>query len=197
MFDRSIYLQAAEDLRPNSGQWDAYNSAGHCVVLAGPGSGKTKTLTVKLARMLSEDIERPRGLACVTYSNECARELELRLAALGIEPNRRVFVGTVHSFSLTQIVLPYAKTARLGIPDDFRVATIRQRKAALEVAYSRVIGGPDNPQNWDLSMTRHRRSILNREQRLAEQTPSSRTLLRRSSKSYVGSDLLILMICHC
>lgn len=163
MFDRSLYLRTAEDLRPNAGQWDAYNSTGHCVVLAGPGSGKTKTLTLKLARMLSEDIEEPRGLACVTYSNECARELELRLAALGIEPNRRVFIGTVHSFSLTQIILPYAKTARLGLPDDFRVATIRQKKAALEVACNRVIGGPDNPQNWDLSMTRHRRSILNRD----------------------------------
>jgi superfamily I DNA/RNA helicase len=162
--DRSLYLRAAEDLRPNLGQWDAYNSTGHCVVLAGPGSGKTKTLTVKLARMLSEDIEEPRGLACVTYNNECARELEQRLAAIGIEPSRRVFIGTVHSFSLTQIVLPYAQTARLGLPENFGVATGRQQRAALEVAYRRTIGGTENPQ-WSLSMGRHRRSILNRDSR--------------------------------
>jgi superfamily I DNA/RNA helicase len=161
--DSSLYLRAAEDLRPNLGQWDAYNSTGHCAVLAGPGSGKTKTLTVNLARMLSEDIEEPRGLACVTYNNECARELEQRLAALGIEPSRRVFIGTVHSFSLTQIVLPYAQTARLGLPENFGVATGRQQRAALEVAYRRTIGGTENPQNWSLSMGRHRRSILNRD----------------------------------
>ena len=114
MFDRALYLKAAEGLRPNEGQWDAYNSKGHCVVLAGPGSGKTKTLTIKLARMLAEDVKEPRGLACVTYNNECARELEQRLAKLGVEAGRRVFIGTVHSFSLTQIVLPYAKTAKLA-----------------------------------------------------------------------------------
>ena len=153
MFDRSLYLRAAEDLRPNKGQWDAYNSEGHCVVLAGPGSGKTKTLTVKLARMLAEDVEEPRGLACVTYSNECAREMENCLASLGVEPGRRVFIGTVHSFSLTQIVLPYAKTAKLGLPEQFSVATNYVKKAALEDAYRRIIGGPDNPQDWDLPMS--------------------------------------------
>jgi superfamily I DNA/RNA helicase len=70
-------------------------------VLAGPGSGKTKTLTVKLARTLCEDVQEPRGVACITYNNECARELERRLDALGIAPDGRVFIETVHSFSLT------------------------------------------------------------------------------------------------
>ncbi len=163
MFDRSLYLRAAQDLRANAGQWEAYNSKGHCVVLAGPGSGKTKTLTVKLARMLAEDVKEPRGIACVTYNTECARELEQRLAALGVESCRRVFVGTVHSFSLTQIVLPYAKVAKLGLPEGFTVASDYQQKAALETAFRRSIGGPDNPQDWKLPMNRHRRSILNRE----------------------------------
>ena len=98
--------------RRNPGQWAAYNSAGHCVVLAGPGSGKTKTLTIKMARILAEDVQEPRGVACITYNNECARELEIRLDALGVQRRKRVFIGTVHSFALTQIVLPYAKAAR-------------------------------------------------------------------------------------
>lgn len=132
-------------------------------MLAGPGSGKTKTLTIKLARLLFEEIEEPRGLACITYNNETARELETRLYALGVEPGRRVFIGTVHSFSLTQIILPYAKTAKLGLPDEFSVATKYQQRAALETAYKRVIGGPGNPQDSFYSMGRYRRSILNRD----------------------------------
>jgi DNA helicase-2/ATP-dependent DNA helicase PcrA len=161
--DAALYLKAAADLRANAGQWAAYQSEGHCVVLAGPGSGKTKTLTVKLARFLSEDVEEPRGVACITYNNECARELETRLAALGIEAGRRVFIGTVHSFSLTQIILPYAKSAAMGLPDEFCVATRAERARALENAYNRVISGRDNPQNWDFRMGTYRRSILNRQ----------------------------------
>lgn len=162
MSDRALYLRAAQDLRGNPGQWAAYESTGHCVVLAGPGSGKTKTLTVKLARLLAEDVEEPRGVACITYNNECARELETRLEALGIEPGGRVFIGTVHSFSLTQIVLPYANVAQLGLPDGFRIATRAERALALERAFRRTIGGPENPQRWDMRMGNYRRSILNR-----------------------------------
>lgn len=161
MSDRKLYLSAAEDLRENPGQWDAYESTGHCVVLAGPGSGKTKTLTIKMARMLSEDIEAPRGIACITYNNECARELEQRLQLLGIDPSSRVFIGTVHSFSLTQIVLPYAKTAQLGLPEDFKVATQRQQSASLEDALRETVG-PENPRDWKDLMSRYRRSIPNR-----------------------------------
>lgn len=182
MSSNALYLRVAEDLRSNAGQWDAYNSTGHCVVLAGPGSGKTKTLSVKLARMLAEDVREPRGLACVTYNNECARELEARLAALGVEPGRRVFIGTVHSFSLTQIVMPYAKSARLGLPDRFRVATTRQQRAALETVFGRTIGA-GNPHNWTFSMNRHRRSILNRNSRDWREHDSR---LTRLAEAYEG-----------
>lgn len=163
MSDRGAYLRAALQLRPNPGQWAAYESRGHCVVLAGPGSGKTKTLTTKMARMLSEDVQEPRGVACITYNNECARELEGRLAALGVEPGGRVFVGTVHSFSLTQIVLPYAKVAGLELPEGFGVATRVERQAALAEAVARTVDGPSNPQDWDFRLGNHRRSILNRD----------------------------------
>jgi len=161
--DRALYLRAAEDLHRNAGQWAAYNAQGHCVVLAGPGSGKTKTLTIKMARMIAEDVQEPRGIACITYSNECARELEHRLSALGIEPSRRVFIGTVHSFSLTQIVLPYAKPAAVALPENFRVANNQERRGALELAFSRVIGGPEDPHVvWRLRMDRYRRTNLDR-----------------------------------
>jgi DNA helicase-2/ATP-dependent DNA helicase PcrA len=158
----SIYASAAESLRKNPGQWDAYQSTGHCVVLAGPGSGKTKTLTIKIARMLAEDVNEPRGIACITYNNECARELENRLEGLGITPNRRVFIGTVHSFSLTQVVLPYAKVAGLCLPENVGIATRAERVAALHEALKTAVRNPNDP-DWEGRMGRYRRSILNRE----------------------------------
>ncbi|MGF6507832.1 UvrD-helicase domain-containing protein [Paraburkholderia sp. 32] len=144
------------------GLWAAYESRGHCVVLGGPGSGKTKTLTTKFARILAEDVQEPRGVACITYNNECARELETRLAALGDTAGGRVFIGTVHSFSLTQIVLPYAKVAQLGLPADFKVATRGEVSAALERALRRLNVNVASRRDWSLQMSVYRRSILNR-----------------------------------
>src|SRR3546814_20467580 len=113
-------------------------------MLAGPGSGKTKTLTVKLARMLCEDVEAPRGIACITFNNECARELENRLDALGVDSGGRVFIGTVHSFSLPQILLPYARPACLGLAADFAVATLKKLSGALWRAPARAVGRSDD-----------------------------------------------------
>ena len=79
----------AEDLRRNERQWAAYESSGHCIVLAGPGSGKTKVLTIKMARMLSEDVRAPRGIACITFNNQCVRELKTRLARISHQENNK------------------------------------------------------------------------------------------------------------
>jgi len=122
------YLTAAEELRDNPGQWFAYNTTDHCVVLAGPGSGKTKLLTVKMARLLAEEVRSPRGIACVTYNNECARELRRRLDVLDVEESQRVFIGTLHSFCLQRILVPYGALA--GAPMCYRAAWLMDLRAA-------------------------------------------------------------------
>lgn len=164
--ESSIYIKKSAELKSNPEQWAAYESRGHCIVLAGPGSGKTKTLTLKLAKLLSEEIENPRGVACITYNTECARELETRLLALGIAADKRVFIGTVHSFSLTQIIMPYAKVAGLGLPDNFSVATKSQRQFALENAYNEVFDDGGNPNKWESPMNDYRKFFLDRTDKL-------------------------------
>jgi len=116
------YLKAAEELKDNPGQWRAYESTGNCVVLAGPGSGKTKLLTIKMARIIHENIRAPQGIACITYSTECARDLKKRLDTLGIEETRNTFIGTIHGFCLKHIIRPYAKLAGYPLPSPIRVA---------------------------------------------------------------------------
>ena len=120
----AAYLQAAEELRGNGEQWAAYESQGNCVMLAGPGSGKTKTLVLKLARVLAEDVRAPRGVACITYSQETARELNRRLGDLGLRESSRLFIGTIHAFCLLHLLIPYAKLAGLPIPQPIKVAPI-------------------------------------------------------------------------
>ena len=157
------YRRAVEDLRGNPGQWQAYNAARHCVVLAGPGSGKTKTLTVKIARLLIETVREPRGLACLTYNSECARELKARLEGLGITESRNVFIGTVHSFCLKQVVVPYAVLAGIDIPRQLRVALPSEQEALFARAVGLEMGADEPPWRWRTQTQEYRRTHLDRE----------------------------------
>ena len=145
----------------NAEQAAAIHSHRNCVVLAGPGSGKTKTLTAAMARSL-RDIADPRGVACITYSNECALELEHRLATLGVERSHRAFIGTVHSFALTQIISPYARCTLPGIPTTLRIATLSESKECIEKAHAQAIGEHEDPHaRWAFAQSK-RRTTLNR-----------------------------------
>lgn len=156
------YAKAAEEFLSNKEQLDAYESKGHCVVLAGPGSGKTKVLTTKLARMLAEDVRQPRGIACITYSNQCAKELKKRLATLSIEQSARVYIGTVHSFCLREIVLPYARLAGLSLPQPLNVASASKQTEFFNKAFEEI--HPDeNPTYQKTAFDEFRRTVLDRE----------------------------------
>ena len=160
MSNHLALARALVDLAANAEQAAAVQERGHCVVLAGPGSGKTKTLTTAMARCLVEDVVDPRGVACITYNNECAIELETRLAALGIASNDRAFIGTVHSFALTQVIVPYARCLPGLLPDEFRVASRAECRAAVEIAYSQVFDDQfDPPDRWGFAEEKRRRDV--------------------------------------
>lgn len=156
----TAYLMQARDLAGNPGQMAAYESRGNCVVLAGPGSGKTKTLVLKLARIMAEDVRAPRGAACITYSQECGRELARRLEPLGLRDVSNLFIGTVHGFCLRHLLMPYGKLAGLALPDPLTMATERQIDRLLKRTGDRLFGVGHPNKAPDLN--RHRRSVLDR-----------------------------------
>ncbi|ABN86334.1 hypothetical protein BH02_4506 [Burkholderia pseudomallei] len=156
----TAYLVQAEELRDNDQQWAAYESEWHCVVLAGPGSGKTKTLVLKLARILAEDVRTPRGVACITYSQECARELTRRLEQLGLRESSRLFIGTVHGFCLRHLLMPYAHLANLGLPTPIKVATVEHCRQLYSRQGTRLFGVGHPYKQMDID--KHRRVHLDR-----------------------------------
>lgn len=154
----AAYIEAAEELRGNEGQWQAYESEKNCAILAGPGSGKTKTITIKIARLLEEEVRRPQRLACITYSNECVRELRGRLNALGVDDRSRILVSTIHSFALTEIVMPYAAMAGISVPNPIVVAAPSKSEELFKQAYQTIKGVP--PGKWyRMSLDRLRRMV--------------------------------------
>lgn len=74
---------------------------GSLLVVAGPGTGKTRVLTERVRRLLSIQREHFRVLA-LTFTNKAAREMEERLDDLG-ELGNRTFIGTLHGFCLNML----------------------------------------------------------------------------------------------
>ena len=100
----AYFEKKLQEISEDDMQFAAYKAVNNTVVIAGPGSGKTTVLTLKVMQLLAEMIYPPRGLACLTYSTEAVREFKSRLVKLGLEKRKNVFLGTVHSFCLSEII---------------------------------------------------------------------------------------------
>lgn len=84
------------------------NIDGPILILAGAGSGKTKTLTHRIAHLISQGIK-PENILAITFTNKAAEEMKNRIAILlnnlKFNPpvggqNSKLFVGTFHSFGV-------------------------------------------------------------------------------------------------
>ena len=71
-----------------------------------PGSGKTRTLTYKLAYLAQKYISSKKLNIAITYTNRAADEIRERLEKLEI-PEDKVWVGTIHQFCLEFVIRPY------------------------------------------------------------------------------------------
>lgn len=71
------------------------------LVLAGPGSGKTRLLTNAAAYRLRLAPSEPWRVCCLTFTVEAARQLRFRIQSpeLGAVPSRRIWVGNFHQFA--------------------------------------------------------------------------------------------------
>ena len=72
---------------------------GPVMVLAGAGSGKTRVITARLARLLSAGID-PRAIVALTFTNKAAAEMRQRAGISGRGQRAAPAVGTFHAFGL-------------------------------------------------------------------------------------------------
>lgn len=90
----------------NPEQQSAILEESSLLLVACPGSGKTRALTYKIAYEL-ERLDSPRQfIVAITYTNRAAEEIKERLDKIGISTDQ-LWIGTIHSFCLEWIVRPY------------------------------------------------------------------------------------------
>ena len=94
-------------------------SDGPTLVLAGPGSGKTRVLTHRVAWLVQERSVPPWRVMAVTFTNKAAREMRERLTRLlGTTAAHRLTLGTFHA-TCARILRREAEAA--GIPPDYAI----------------------------------------------------------------------------
>jgi len=103
--------------------------AGHALILAGAGSGKTRVLTTRIAWLLQHGYATPGGILAVTFTNKAAREMLTRLSAMLPINVRGMWIGTFHGLC-NRLLRAHHKLA--GLPQTFQILDVQDQLSAVK-----------------------------------------------------------------
>ena len=132
-----MFVWNSEDL--DADQVHAIEQPGSVFLSACPGSGKTRTLTYKIARELSLLTSNKQRVVAITYTHRAAGEIEERIEQLGVDTSQ-LWIGTIHSFCLEWILRPYA-IYHTVLKNGFRVINAHDTECAHEILCEQRGGG--------------------------------------------------------
>ncbi len=100
---------------------------GPVLVIAGPGSGKTRVLTFRIAYLLSQGVA-PSSILALTFTNKAAREMKERIGHVAGPKASQVWAGTFHSL-FSRILRIEAD--QIGYPSDFTIYDTEDSKSLI------------------------------------------------------------------
>ena len=96
------------------------------VVVAGAGTGKTRTLTERVTYLLAQGVD-PRSIVAITFTNKAAKEMIERVGLADRPSHERPWIGTFHSFGarfLRKHASHIGRTSSFSIYDEGDVRTL-------------------------------------------------------------------------
>jgi superfamily I DNA/RNA helicase len=119
----------------NPEQNEAAKHRGKAYLLeAGPGTGKTQTLSGRVESLLADGVD-PRRILLLTFSNKAAGEMAGRIATKNREAAAAMWIGTFHAFGLDLI---RRFQSELGLPKDPRMMDRTEAVELLEQEFPRL-----------------------------------------------------------
>lgn len=108
---------------------------GPLLIQAGAGSGKTKTLTHRIAYLISEQKASPYNILAVTFTNKAAKEMRERVAhLLGEDPDNRSFMPYMGTFHSICVRILRQDGEKVGIPKQFVIFDEADKMHAIKQA---------------------------------------------------------------
>lgn len=102
----------------NNAQREAVvNTEGPTLIIAGPGSGKTRVLTYRIAHLLNNEVD-PFSILALTFTNKAAEAMRQRIEKLAGSNARNLYMGTFHSV-FARILRVEAQ--KIGYPSNFTI----------------------------------------------------------------------------
>jgi DNA helicase-2/ATP-dependent DNA helicase PcrA len=125
----------------NNQQFNVVNEIkGPQLIIAGAGSGKTRTIVYCVAKLLSENVK-PSEIMLVTFTNKAATEMIKRVEKLiGIKP-KGIWAGTFHSIA-NRFLRQYAKS--LGFKPNYIIIDEADANILMKIAYNATEVQTDN-----------------------------------------------------
>lgn len=113
---------------------------GPLLILAGAGSGKTKTLTHRIAYLIATNKATPFNILAVTFTNKAAREMRERVAKLlGENPDNKSFMPFMGTFHGICVRLLRQDGDHIGIPRNFVIFDESDRVSAIKQASKQLM----------------------------------------------------------
>ena len=119
----SSYLDKLNDIQRQA----VTTISGPVLVVAGPGSGKTRVLTFRIAHLLDSGIA-PYQILSLTFTNKAAREMKERIEQVVGPKARQVWAGTFHSIFARILRI---EADKIGYPPNFTIYDTDDSKSVL------------------------------------------------------------------
>lgn len=157
----------------NEQQRDAvFHVEGPLLTLAGPGSGKTRVVTHRIAHLVQTGIS-PFQILALTFTNKAAAEMRRRLE--GMIGQTPIWMGTFHGYC-ARFLREHGQA--VGIPQNYSIYDPSDAKSAMKVAIEKT-----NVELTHLNIDSIIREISNQKNRLV--TPDSLTASARTALEHV------------